>query len=302
MTEGAGAPAPAATRLRARALGLTRGLFRPGPRNAITDVAGVQVGQVTRIEGEAIRTGVTGVTALLPHPGNSYTDRVPAGLSVINGFSEMAGATQLAELGELETPIVLTTTLAVGRAVEALVDWTVARNPGAVSVNAVVGETNDGRLNDIRARGVTAAHVLAALEGAGGGPVAEAAWTGASRPAGGARQLPGPNPAHGVPKSTRIAGMSTARRAMAEPADSKAAFRGGSGDTAMAFRPHGGLRRMPFRGAAQAMIADWPNDRTSPLFVAAAEAVEEAVLNALTMATTIIGRDGRTGRHARGRR
>jgi D-aminopeptidase len=96
--------------------------------------------------------------------------------------------------------------------------------------------------------------------------------------------------------------MSTARRAMAEPADSKAAFRGGSGDTAMAFRPHGGLRRMPFRGAAQAMIADWPNDRTSPLFVAAAEAVEEAVLNALTMATTIIGRDGRTGRRARGRR
>jgi D-aminopeptidase len=133
-------------RVRAREIGLRPGQFAPGTLNAITDVAGVLVGQVTLVEGETIRTGVT---AIRPHDGNLYAERVPAGLAVINGFGKLAGATQLMELGELETPIVLTNTLAVGRALEAVVDWTLARNEEARSVNAVIGETNDGRLNDI---------------------------------------------------------------------------------------------------------------------------------------------------------
>lgn len=111
---------------RARALGFAPGILPPGPLNAITDVAGVLVGQVTVIEGEGTRTGVT---AIRPHPGNPYQDRVPAGLFAMNGFGKMAGVTQVQELGELETPILLTNTLAVGRAVEALVDWTLA-SPG----------------------------------------------------------------------------------------------------------------------------------------------------------------------------
>ena len=341
-------------RCRARDLGLAPGLFRPGVHNAITDVAGVAVGHVTLIEGDAIRTGVT---AILPHPGNPFADRVPAGLSVINGFGKMAGPTQVAELGELETPIVLTNTLAVGRAVEALVDWTLARNPEAVSVNAVVGETNDGRLNDIRGRGVTGAHVLAALDGAAAGPVAEGcvgAGTGtmafgfkggigtSSRvlPAalggwslgalvqanyGGVLTMDGipagrelgtwylkehtdPGDADGsvmvviatdAPLSDRNL-TRLAARAMAGLARTGAAFSDGSGDYALAFSTHPGVRRTPERRAHQAILADWPNDRMSPLFVAAAEAVEEAVLNAMTMATTIIGRDGRTGRRAKG--
>jgi D-aminopeptidase len=157
-------------RRRARDLGLAPGVLPPGPLNAITDVAGVLVGQVTVMEGEATRTGVT---AILPHGGNPFRERVPAGLFAMNGFGKMAGVTQVQELGELETPVVLTNTLAVGRAVEALVDWTLARNDAARSVNAVVGETNDGRLNDIRARGVTQDHVLRALDAAAAGPVAE---------------------------------------------------------------------------------------------------------------------------------
>ncbi len=341
-------------RLRARNLGLAPGIFRPGANNAITDVAGVRVGQVTLIEGEATRTGVT---AILPHPGNPFADRVPAGLSVMNGYGKLAGATQLAELGEIETPIVLTNTLAVGRAVEAVIDWTLARNPDAVSVNAVVGETNDGRLNDIRARGVTVDHVLVALDQAAPGPVAEGsvgAGTGtmAFGFKGGigtsSRRLPqalgawtigalvqanygGVLAMDGIPVGRELgkwylkehtdrgdadgsvmivlatdAPLSDrnltrlATRAMAGLARTGAAFSDGSGDYAIAFATHPGVRRTAECRAHQAIIADWPNDRMSPLFVAAAEAVEEAVLNALTMATTIIGRDGRTGRRATG--
>ncbi|HWT08861.1 MAG TPA: P1 family peptidase [Roseomonas sp.] len=341
-------------RLRARDLGLAPGIFRPGVLNAITDVAGLRVGHVTLIEGDATRTGVT---AIIPHPGNPFAERVPAGLSVMNGYGKLAGATQLAELGEIETPIVLTNTLAVGRAVEALVDWTLARNPDAVSVNAVVGETNDGRLNDIRARGVTGAHVLAALDAATDGPVAEGcvgAGTGtmafgfkggigtSSRilpePLGGwtigalvQANYGGVLAMDGIPVGRELgkwylkehtdrgdadgsvmvviatdAPLSDrnltrlATRAMAGLARTGAAFSDGSGDYAIAFATHPGVRRTAERRAHQAIIADWPNDRMSPLFVAAAEAVEEAVLNALTMATTIIGRDGRSGRRATG--
>ena len=159
-------------RARARDIGLVAGVLPPGPLNALTDVAGVRVGQVTLVEGPGVRTGVT---AILPHGGAIFQDKVPAGLAVANGFGKFAGATQIVELGEIETPIVLTNTLAVPRAAEALIDWTLEQpgNGDVRSVNPVVGETNDGRLNDIRARPVTVAHVRQALERARGGPVEE---------------------------------------------------------------------------------------------------------------------------------
>ena len=138
--------------------------FLPGRRNAITDVAGVHVGQVTLIKGDDVRTGAT---AILPHGENLLQERVPAGLAVANGHGKMIGATQIAELGEIETPIVLTNTLAVPRAAEAILDWTLSQsgNEKAVSINPVVGETNDGKLNAIEKRPLTTDHVLRARSG-----------------------------------------------------------------------------------------------------------------------------------------
>lgn len=161
-------------RLRARDLGLTPGVLTPGPLNAITDVAGVRVGQVTLTEPDSVRTGVT---AILPHGGNLYADKVPAGVVVGNGYGKLMGVTQIAELGEIETPILLTNTLAIPRAADAILDWTLSRPGGEAirSVNMVVGETNDGYLNDIRARAVTPAHALAAIEQASEGAVDEGA-------------------------------------------------------------------------------------------------------------------------------
>jgi len=159
-------------RLCARGLGLALGIYPTGRLNAITDVLGVKVGHFTLIEGDDIRTGVT---AILPHGGNLYQDKVPAGLAVGNGFGKLMGSTQLAELGEIETPILLTNTLAAPRAAEALIDWTLSQpgNEEVRSVNPIVGETNDGKLNDIRARVLTAEHMRMALENASEGPVAE---------------------------------------------------------------------------------------------------------------------------------
>jgi D-aminopeptidase len=165
-------PASVPGRARARDLGVAPGVFAPGALNAITDVAGVQVGQVTLHEGDRIRTGIT---AILPHDENAYLSRVPAALHVGNGFGKFAGSTQLAELGEIETPILLTCTLCVWKAADAMAEWMLAR-PGMEnirSINPIVGETNDGGLNDIRARPITAAAVRQALERASGGPVAE---------------------------------------------------------------------------------------------------------------------------------
>ena len=161
-----------AQRARARELGVKPGVFPPGSNNAITDVAGVRVGHATVIEGDAIRTGVT---AILPHEGNLFLNRVPAALHVGNGFGKLLGATQLGELGELETPILLTCTLCVWNAADALVGW-MLEQPGmdnVRSINPVVAETNDGSLNAIRSRPVTAKHVRAALAAAASGPVAE---------------------------------------------------------------------------------------------------------------------------------
>ncbi|QDT52573.1 Peptidase family S58 [Caulifigura coniformis] len=159
-------------RPRARELGIAPGVFQPGPLNAITDVAGVRVGQVTLIEGDAVRTGVT---AILPHDGNLFQSKVPAAVFIGNAFGKLAGSTQVEELGTLESPIVLTNTLAVGVAVDAVVRWTMKQpgNENVRSVNALVGETNDGGLNDIRSLPVTTEKVLAAIETAKPGPVDE---------------------------------------------------------------------------------------------------------------------------------
>lgn len=172
LTAAFGSAAAQAPRARARDLGVAPGVFQPGANNAITDVAGVRVGQVTLNEGDKIRTGVT---AILAHGENAYRSRVPAALHVGNGFGKFAGSTQLGELGELETPIILTCTLCVWKAADAMVEWLLAQ-PGMEqvrSINPVVGETNDGTLNDIRARPITAASVRTALESATTGPVKE---------------------------------------------------------------------------------------------------------------------------------
>ncbi|MGD9597203.1 MAG: P1 family peptidase [Steroidobacteraceae bacterium] len=166
--------AVAADRPRARDLGIAPGVMEPGPLDAITDVAGVTVGQVTLVAGDRVRTGVT---AILPHGGNLFQEKVPGGVFIGNAFGKLAGSTQVHELGTIETPIVLTNTLAVGPAIEGVVAWTLAQpgNEAVRSVNALVGETNDGRLNDIRGGHVTRDHVIAAIRAAQPGAVEEGA-------------------------------------------------------------------------------------------------------------------------------
>ncbi len=157
---------------RARDLGITPGVLKPGKQNAITDVSGVRVGHVTLIEGSDIRTGVT---AILPHAGNLFQEKVPAGFAVGNGFGKFAGSTQIVELGEIETPVILTNTLSVAEGIAAAVEWTLAMkdNENVRSVNAVVGETNDGILNNIRLRRVSKDDVRKAIISAKEGPVVE---------------------------------------------------------------------------------------------------------------------------------
>jgi len=159
-------------RPRAREIGVSPGVFPPGPLNGITDVPGVRVGHLTLIEGDDVRTGAT---AIIPHPGNLLDERVPAGLAIANGYGKLIGATQLRELGEIETPILLTNTLAAPRAADAIIDWTLARpeNGGARSINPIVGETNDGILNAIERRALTPDLIREAIEGAEDGPIPE---------------------------------------------------------------------------------------------------------------------------------
>jgi D-aminopeptidase len=165
-------PASQERRPRARDLGLAPGVFDPGPLNAITDVAGVRVGHATLVGGDAVRTGVT---AILPHDGNLFQDKVAGAVFVGNAFGKLAGSTQVEELGTIETPVALTNTLAVGAAVEGVVRWTLQQpgNEQVRSVNALVGETNDGGLNDIRGLHVRPAHAIEAIGAARPGAVAE---------------------------------------------------------------------------------------------------------------------------------
>ena len=334
---------------RARDLGIAPGILTPGPLTAITDVDGVLVGHVTLIEGEDVRTGAT---AILPHGGNIYQDKVPAGVVVGNGYGKLMGSTQIVELGEIETPIVLTNTLCVPRAADAILDWTLSqpRNETVRSVNAVVGETNDGYLNDIRRRALTPAQVLTAIVEARDGLVEEGAvgagtgtiafgWKGgigtSSRrlPArlggftvgvliqsnyGGALQIMGVpvgkllgqyylrdelDSAAGdgsimmvvatdAPLSDRNL-TRLARRALAGLARTGASMGNGSGDYVIAFSTAEELRRTPERRQRLCSYAEWPNERMSPLFQAAIEATEEAILNSLFSATTMTGHLGR---------
>ena len=159
-------------RPRARDLGVAPGVFRPGARNAITDVSGVRVGQVSVTEGDSVRTGLT---AIFPHAGDPFLDRVPAASVVGNGHGKLLGSTQVTELGELETPILLTCTLCVWKAADAMVGW-LLEQPGmekVYSINPLVGETNDAGLNAIRSRPITATQVRTVLEAASTGEVAE---------------------------------------------------------------------------------------------------------------------------------
>lgn len=162
----------AQNRKRLRDHGITPGVLQPGKHNAITDVAGVLVGNTTLIRGDSVRTGVT---AILPHDKNLFQQKVPAAVYVGNGFGKLAGITQVNELGNLETPIVLTNTLGVGTAMNAVVKYMLALegNENVLSVNALIGETNDGQLNDIRGMHVTERDVLHAITSASAGSVAE---------------------------------------------------------------------------------------------------------------------------------
>jgi len=324
---------------RARDLGIAPGALPTGPLNAITDVPGVLVGQVTRHEGANIRTGVT---VIRPHGGNLFADKLPAAVRVANGFGKMTGLSQIAELGEIETPIALTNTLNVPEAASAIIDWTLAQpgNEGVRSVNAVVGETNDGGLNDIRARAITPADVRRAIETASPGPVAEGAvgagtgtiafgykggigtasrrmpegWTvgvlvqsnyGGSLIVAG-RPVPPPPAATppsadgsimivvatDAPLSDRNLGR-LAARAFVGLARTGSAFSNGSGDYAIAFSVHPDVRRTPARRGGTHAAPDVGNDQISPLFVAVADAAEEAIYNSLLMARTTTGM-GRT--------
>jgi len=336
-------------RPRARELGLVVGVLPPGPFNAVTDVPGVMVGQVTLIEGRDIRTGVT---VVLPHGGNLYQDKVPAGISVGNGYGKLTGVTQIRELGTLETPIVLTNTLSVPTAADAVIDWTLGLpgNERVQSVNPVVGETNDGWLNDIRGRRVTRAHVLEAIRGASAGPVAEGAVGAGTGTTcfdykGGigtsSRRLPeagggytvgvlvqtnfgGVLTIRGVPFDRKEAGLGAAapapnpsgdgscmivvatdapldarnlerlaKRALLGIARTGGYFSNGSGDYAVAFTTAAGVR-VPHRAAAPTRtVTVLRDDAVSPLFQAAAEAAEEAILNSLFKAVRTEGKDGR---------
>ncbi len=334
-------------RPRLREFGVKTGALPPGPINAITDVAGVKVGQVTLIEGPNIRTGVT---AVLPHSGNVFQDKVPAAVYVANGFGKLSGTTQVEELGTLETPVVLTNTLSVPTAADAIIDYILALpgNEEVRSVNPVVGETNDGWLNDIRGRHVKKEHVLEAIRKATGGPMEEGnvgAGTGTMCYGykGGigtsSRRLPETRGGYtvGVLVQTNFGGIfqikgvlvrdlvgaaaagpkagqeeegscmiivatdapldahnlkRLAKRALLGIPRTGGFYAGGSGDYAIAFSTAPEVR-VPYQSSSPTQaVTVVRNEHMSPLFLAAAEAAEEAILNSLFKAERMEGRDG----------
>ena len=329
-----------------RDYGVAIGVLPTGRWNAITDVPGVLVGQTTLVRGSNVRTGVT---AILPYAGNIFQDKVPAAVYVGNGFGKLTGTTQVAELGNLETPIVLTNTLSVPTAADALIDYTFSfpANAGVLSVNPVVGETNDGYLNDIRGRHVTKADVLAVIRSAQTGPVAQGdvgAGTGtvafgfkggigtASRklPAslggytvgvlvqtnfGGVLDIAGvpvgkllhkyylSDQLNDTPDGSCMIVVATdaplgsrnlgrlAKRAMLGLGKTGGIESNGSGDYAIAFSTSPDVRVPYASKASLQQVKMVRNDAMSPLFMAAIEATEEAILNSLFHATTMTGRD-----------
>jgi D-aminopeptidase len=343
--------AEASVRPRARELGIRIGILPPGANNAITDVSGVLVGHRTLWAGEDVRTGVT---AILPHGGNVFQDKVPAAIVVGNGFGKLVGISQVEELGNLETPIVLTNTLSVFTAADAVIDYTLEQegNEDVLSVNPVVGETNDGYLNDIRVRHVRGEHVLAAIRAARPGAVEEGvvgAGTG-TRAFGfkggigtASRRLPeaaggftvgvlvqsnfgGVLTVDGAPVGEELGCYSLrelveagepqrgscmivvatdapldarrlkrlARRALLGLAATGSPMAHGSGDYVIAFSTAEGLR-VPYSGGPRERRRAVLDDRAlSPLFQAAREATEEAIINSLLRAESVTGFRGRT--------
>lgn len=344
-------------RMRARELGIQVGVLKPGPWNAITDVGGVRVGHVTLIEGEDIRTGVT---AILPHEGNVFLEKVPAAVYIANGFGKLTGYTQIEELGNLETPILLTATLNVPRVADALLDYMLGL-PGMEeirSINPVVGETNDGYLNELRKRVVAREQVFAAIQSAGSGPVEEGSvgagtgticyefkggigassrvlpsWLGGYTVGvlvqtnfGGVLQIAGAPVgkelgkyylrdvdqegrgdasadgscmivvATDAPLDSRNL-KRLAKRAMLGLAATGSPSTNGSGDYIIAFSTARELRiahEAPGTRSSTRLVSGsvLSNHSVSPLFQAVKEATEEAIYNALLMATTIRGRNG----------
>ena len=328
--------------------GIRIGVMSPGKLNAITDVRGVKVGQTTLIKADSIRTGVT---AILPHEGNLFQQKVPAAVYVGNGFGKLAGVTQVKELGNIESPVILTNTLGVSTAMNAVVSYTLSQkgNENVQSVNAVVGETNDGYLNDIRGRHVTETDVLNAIMKASPGIVTEGnvgAGTGtvcfgfkggigtASRVLpkklggytvgvlvqtnfGGVLFIDGVPIGEELKKyylreelDEKTDGSCMIVVATDAPLDSrslerlaKRAFMGlaktggiasnGSGDYVIAFSTDSSLR-VPFNAADIFQQNVLSNDAVSPLFMAAIEATEEAIVNSLLSAETMKGKNGRT--------
>ena len=328
--------------------GIRIGVMIPGKLNAITDVRGVKVGQTTLIKADSIRTGVT---AILPHEGNLFQQKVPAAVYVGNGFGKLAGVTQVKELGNIESPVILTNTLGVSTAMNAVVSYTLSQkgNENVQSVNAVVGETNDGYLNDIRGRHVTETDVLNAIMTASPGIVTEGnvgAGTGtvcfgfkggigtASRVLpkklggytvgvlvqtnfGGVLSIDGAPVGEELKKyylreelEEKTDGSCIIVVATNAPLDSrslerlaKRAFMGlaktggiasnGSGDYVIAFSTDSSLR-VPFNAADIFQQNVLSNDAVSPLFMAAIEATEEAIVNSLLAAETMKGKNGRT--------
>lgn len=330
---------------RLRDFGIEIGVMTPGPLNMITDVPGVAIGHNTLLEGDDVRTGVT---AILPHEGNLFQSKVPAAIHVGNGFGKLAGSTQVEELGNLETPIILTNTLSVPTAVEALIDFTLSQtgNENVRSVNALVGETNDGYLNDIRGRHVKKEHVLGAIDSAKIGAMKEGnvgAGTGTScfGYKGGigtsSRVLPsvlggytigvivqtnfgGVLRINGIPvakelgaypfkealeKSDGSCMIVVATNAPLQPRNlkriAKRAILGmgntggiasnGSGDYVIAFSTYA-KNFVPYRMESfEQDQVSIHNDAMSSLFMAVIEATEEAILNSLCAAESMVGRN-----------
>ena len=335
---------PETLRPTARDLGIAPGILTTGPHNAITDVDGVLVGHVTLTVGTHINTGAT---AILPHKGNLYRDRVPAGFHQGNGYGKFAGSTQVIELGELETPIILTNTLSVPQGMEAAITWTLNQpgNEEVRSVNAVVGETNDGFLNDIRGRHLRAKDIEKAITSAKTGPVEQGSvgagrgtisfgWKGGIGTS--SRLLPAALGSFtlGVLVQTNYGGIlrvdgtpvgetlgqyfmkevvdkgdadgsiivviatdaplsdrnlkRLASRAMLAIGRTGSPVTNGSGDYIVAFSTHESVRRNQNTAPSDGLA----NSQMSPLFQAAVEATEEAILNALFKATTVKGHKG----------
>ncbi len=332
-------------RLRAREAGLVVGIFSPGPLNAITDVAGVLVGQETVVRGDDIRSGVT---AIIPASGNLYETPLPAAIHVGNGYGKLIGATQVRELGEIETPIVLTCTLCVWSAANALKEWVYQNMAvGENTINPIVGETNDGRVNNMWADPIQRSEVFSALDGATSGPVLEGSvgagtgtqafgWKGGIGTS--SRQLPDAIGGYtlGVLVQTNFGGIMSINGAPVgrelntfpyrfllappddgdlddgsimiviatdAPLDSRNLDRlaaraimglgrtgsyasNGSGDYVIAFSTHPDVRK-PRLSSEPLLTPELSNGSMSALFAATAEATEEAIYNAIFMATSI---------------